>query len=57
VIIGPQQDVHRAALAGAGDRVYLVPPEVIGDIAGQLVGAWDSIRIQTVPSGRPRRSR
>ena len=46
VIISPQQDVHHAALAVAGDRVYLVPPEVISDIAGRLTGAWDSIRIQ-----------
>jgi hypothetical protein len=47
VIIGPQQDVHRAALAVAGDRVYLMPPGVIGDVASRLTGAWDSIRIQT----------
>jgi hypothetical protein len=47
VIISPQQDVHRAAVAVAGDRVYLVPPEVISDIATRLAGAWDSIRIQT----------
>jgi hypothetical protein len=47
VIISPQQDVHRAALAVAGDRVYLVPPEVIGDVARRLTGAWDSIRVQT----------
>jgi hypothetical protein len=57
VIIGPQQGLHRAALAVAGGQVYLVPPEVIGDIAGQLTGAWDSIRIQTAPSARPRPSR
>ena len=47
VIISPEQDVHRAALAVADDRVYLLPPEVISDIASRLTGAWDSIRIQT----------
>ena len=47
MIIGPQQDVHRVALAVAGDRVYLVPPVAIGAIASRLTGAWDSIRIQT----------
>lgn len=47
VIISPQQDVHRAAQAVVGDRVYLVPPEVISDIASRLTGGWDSIRIQT----------
>ncbi len=47
VIISPQQDVHPAARAVVGDRVYLVPPEVISDIASRLTGAWDSIRIQT----------
>lgn len=31
----------------ADDRAYLVPPEVIGDIADRLAGAWDSIRVQT----------
>ncbi len=47
VIISPQQRVHRAAVAVAADGVYLVPPEVISDIASRLAGAWDSIRIQT----------
>jgi hypothetical protein len=47
VIISPQQKVHRAAVAVAGDRVYLVPPEVITDLASRLAGIWDSIRIQT----------
>jgi hypothetical protein len=42
-----QQDVHRTAFAVAGDRGYLVPPVVIGDIASRLTGAWDGIRIQT----------
>ena len=51
MIIGPQQDVHRVALAVAGDRVYLAPPEVIGDIASRLTSAWNSIRIQTLTLG------
>jgi hypothetical protein len=36
----------------AGDRVYLVPPEVISDIASRLTGARDSIRIQARTLGR-----
>jgi hypothetical protein len=47
VVISPQRDVHRAAMAVAGDQLYLVPPEVISDIAGRLAGAWDTIRVQT----------
>ena len=43
----PPAGRHRAAVAVAGDRVYLVPPEVISDIAGRLAGAWDSIMVQT----------
>ena len=39
--------MHRTAFAVAGDRGYLVPPVVIGDIASRLTGAWDGIRIQT----------
>ena len=54
VIVSPQQDVHRAAAAVVGDRVYLVPPEMISDIAGRLAGAWDSIWSRPGPSGRPR---
>jgi hypothetical protein len=32
VIISPQDRVHRAAVAVTGDRVYLVPPAVIGEL-------------------------
>jgi hypothetical protein len=47
IIISPQDRVHRAAVAVAGDRVYLVPPAVIADLADRLASAWDSIRIRT----------
>jgi hypothetical protein len=46
VIVSPQDRVHDAARAVVTDRVYLVPPAVVGDIAGRLIGAWESIRIQ-----------
>jgi hypothetical protein len=39
VILNPQQDVHHAAPPVAGDRVYLVSPEVISDIASRLTSA------------------
>jgi hypothetical protein len=57
VIISPQHDVHRAAMAVAGDQVYLAPPEVISDIAGRPAGAWDTIRDQTRTLGRRRPGR
>jgi hypothetical protein len=47
VIISAQKDVHHAAAAVASERLYLVPPTVIADIADRLTGAWDSIRIRT----------
>jgi hypothetical protein len=47
VIISPQERVHRAAVAVAGDRVYLAPPTVIGEIADRLTSAWESIRVRT----------
>ncbi len=56
IIISPQKDVHLAARAVAGGRVYPVRPELIGDIASRLSGGWESMRIRPVPSGRPRRS-
>jgi len=46
--------VHRAAVAVADDRVYLVPPTVIGEIADRLTGAWESIRIRTRALGSPK---
>jgi Helicase C-terminal domain len=51
VIISPQDRVHRAAVAVAGDRVYLAPPDVITEIANRLTSAWDSIRIRTRAMG------
>jgi hypothetical protein len=47
VIISPQERVHRGAVAVADDRVYLVPPAAIGEIADRLASAWESIRIRT----------
>ena len=39
-------------LAASQKALYLVPPEVIGDIASRLACAWDSIRVQTRTLGR-----
>jgi hypothetical protein len=47
VIVSPQDRVHRAAVAVAGDRVYLVPLTMIAEMADRLTSAWDSIRIRT----------
>jgi hypothetical protein len=47
VIVSPQDRVHRAAVAVASERVYLVPPAVIAEMADRLTSAWDSIRIRT----------
>jgi hypothetical protein len=47
VIVSPCHPVIPAAARPAGSRVYLVPPELISEIAGRLTGAWKSIRIQT----------
>jgi len=47
VIVSPQDRVHRAAVAVAGDRVYLAPPAVIAEMAERLTSAWESIRIRT----------
>ena len=51
VIVSPQDCVHRAAVAVAADRVYLVPPTVIAEMAERLISAWESIRIRTRPLG------
>jgi hypothetical protein len=47
VIISPQDHVQRAAVAVADERVYLVPPSAIAEMADRLTSAWDSIRIRT----------
>jgi hypothetical protein len=39
--------VHRAAVAVADGRVYLVPPAAVAEVADRLTSAWDSIRIRT----------
>lgn len=51
LIISPQDRVHRAAVAVTGERVYLVPPQVIADLADRLTGAWETIRVRTRPLG------
>ena len=47
VIVSPQDHVHRAAVAVVGDRVYMLSPTVIAEMAERLASAWESIRIRT----------
>jgi hypothetical protein len=43
--------VHRVAAAVADERVYLVPPPAMTEVADRLTSAWGSIRIRTSALG------